>query len=408
MATLDMKYGVISADDHVQEAPDVWTNRMSKAKFGDDIPHIVELPEGSQTWALGGNEQGFGGLARIAGVKAKVRTWDEVPLSTYVASERLKILDQEEVDASVLFPNIIGITNQNFQKEGSEEFRLACIRAYNDWLIEEWQDYSPRFIAQCVTPMWDVKLCVAEIYRAVKRGHKALVWHGAPHVLGLKHFNDPYWYPVFEACCDLDVPLCLHSTALPALPAWASLQDGARTALQVSMTFVSHMEIVSNILYSGLFERFPKLKAISVESGVGWLPYLLEELDHEFEERKVAQSTTLTRKPSEIFRTNMWSTFWHERHGIKNRDEIGVDKIMYSTDYPHGTTTWPKSVWCRTRSLQDVESVEERKKILMDNAIELYKLDVDASEIIQPLYQPGPISVGPRPETAGAGSVAHA
>src|SRR6476661_6409045 len=168
------------------------------------------------------------------------------------------------------------------------------------------------------------------------------------------------------------------------------------------------MEIVSNILYSGLFERFPKLKAISVESGVGWLPYLLEELDHEFEERKVAQSTTLTRKPSEIFRTNMWSTFWHERHGIKNRDEIGVDKIMYSTDYPHGTTTWPKSIWCRTRSLQDVESVDERKKILMDNAIELYKLDVDASEIIQPLYQPGPISVGPRPETAGAGSVAHA
>ena len=69
MATLMMKYGVISADDHVQEAPDVWTNRMSKAKFGDEIPHIVDLPDGSQTWALGGNSQGFGGLARIAGVK---------------------------------------------------------------------------------------------------------------------------------------------------------------------------------------------------------------------------------------------------------------------------------------------------------------------------------------------------
>ena len=116
MAILKMKYGVISADDHVQEAPDVWTNRMSKGKFGDDIPHIVDLPDGSQTWALGGTSKGFGGLARIAGVKAKVRTWDEVPRSTYVAAERLKILDQEEVDASVLFPNIIGITNQNFQK----------------------------------------------------------------------------------------------------------------------------------------------------------------------------------------------------------------------------------------------------------------------------------------------------
>ena len=400
MATLKMKYGVISADDHVQEAPDVWTNRMSRARFGDDIPHVVDLPDGSQTWVLGGDAKGFGGLARVAGVNPDVRTWDDVPPSTYVASERLKVLDQEELDASVLFPNVIGITNQNFQKEGSEAFRLACIQAYNDWLIEEWQDYSPRFVAQCVTPMWDVDLCVAEIHRAVKRGHKALVWHGAPHVLGLKHFNDPYWHPVYRACCDLDVPLCLHSTALPALPAWDSLEGSAQFALRVSMTFVSHMEVVSNILYSGVFERFPGLKAISVESGVGWLPYLLEELDHEFEERRVADHTTLTRKPGDVFRSNMWSTFWHERHGIRSRDEIGVDRILYSVDFPHGTTTWPRSVWSRTHSLQDVESAEERKKILMDNAIGLYKLDVDESGIRQPLYRPGPVTVGQRPRAA--------
>ncbi len=400
MATLKMQYGVVSADDHIQEAPDVWTNRMSKAKFGDDIPHIVELPDGTQTWSLGGNAKGFGGLARVSGVNPNVKRWEDVPRSTYEVSERLKVLDQEELDASVLFPNIIGITNQNFQKEGSEAFRLACIQAYNDWLIEEWQDVTPRFIAQCVTPMWDVDLCVAEVHRAVKRGHKALVWHGAPHILGLKHFNDPYWYPVYQACCDLDVPVCLHSTALPALPPWESLEKSAQFALGVSMTFVSHMEIVSNILYSDVFEKFPRLKTISVESGVGWLPYLLEELDHEFEERKVAENSSLTRKPSDVFQTNMWATFWHERHGIRSRDEIGVDKIMYSVDYPHGTTTWPKSVWCRTHSLQDVDSAEERKKILMDNAVGLYKLDVDESGIDQPLYEPGPITVGPRPEAA--------
>lgn len=400
MATLKMKYGVVSADDHIQEAPDVWTNRMSKAKFGDDIPHIVELPDGTQTWSLGSNAKGFGGLARVSGVNPNVKRWEDVPRSTYEVSERLKVLDQEELDASVLFPNIIGITNQNFQKEGSEAFRLACIQAYNDWLIDEWQDVTPRFIAQCVTPMWDVDLCVAEIHRAVKRGHKALVWHGAPHILGLKHFNDPYWYPVYQACCDLDVPICLHSTALPALPPWESLEKSAQFALGVSMTFVSHMEIVSNILYSDVFEKFPGLKTISVESGVGWLPYLLEELDHEFEERKVAENSSLTRKPSDVFQTNMWATFWHERHGIRSRDEIGVDKIMYSVDYPHGTTTWPKSVWCRTHSLQDVTSADERKKILMDNAVGLYKLDVDESGIDQLLYEPGPITVGPRPEAA--------
>src|SRR5258705_2841902 len=135
------------------------------------------------------------------------------------------------------------------------------------------------------------------------------------------------------------------------------------------MTFVSHMEIVSNILYSGVFEKFPKLKTISVESGVGWLPYLLEELDHEFEERKVAQNTTLTKKPSEAFRSNMWSTFWHERHGIRSRDEIGVDKIMYSTDYPHGTTTWPKPAWCRPHPSQQWEPVVNRRKTLLTKPI---------------------------------------
>src|SRR5688572_27899688 len=107
MATVKMKYGVISADDHVQEAPDVWTNRMSKAKFGDDIPHIVDLSHGSPTWVLVGTSKGFGGLARIAGVKANVRSSDEVPRSTYVAAERLKILDHDVVDALLLLPNII-------------------------------------------------------------------------------------------------------------------------------------------------------------------------------------------------------------------------------------------------------------------------------------------------------------
>ena len=116
---------------------------------------------------------------------------------------------------------------------------------------------------------------------------------------------------------------------------------------------------------------------------------------------KWPKNTTLTKKPSEIFRSNMWSTFWHERHGIKSRDEIGVDKILYSTDYPHGTTTFPKSVWCRTHSLQDVESVDDRKKILMDNSIGLYKLDVDESQIKQPLYQPGPIQRRPTAEESG-------
>ena len=123
-----------------------------------------------------------------------------------------------------------------------------------------------------------------------------------------------------------------------------------------------------------------------------------------FEERKVAENTTLTRKPSDVFRTNMWSTFWHERHGIRSRDEIGVDKIMYSVDYPHGTTTWPRSVWCRTHSLQDVTSAEERKMILMDMPSDStsWTWTNPASTRSSMSPAPSPWDLGRRPHSAGS------
>ena len=176
MATLKLKYGVISTDEHIQEAPDVWTDRMSKAKFGDDIPHIQEQPDGSEIWVVRGEPvTGFGNhkLASVAAAmnprnKEPVR-WEEVPQNTYVPSERLKAMDQDKVDTHTFFPNVSGIPNPTFQQGGSEEFRLACLQAYNDWLAEEWTAYSPRFISQCIVPLSNVELAVSEIQRAVKK-----------------------------------------------------------------------------------------------------------------------------------------------------------------------------------------------------------------------------------------------
>ena len=374
MATLKMKFGVISADDHVQEAPDVWTNRMSKTKFGDDIPHIVDLPDGSQTWALGGSVQGFGGLARIAGVKARVRTWDEVPRSTYVASERLKILDQEELDASVLFPNIIGITNQNFQKEGSEEFRLACIRAYNDWLIETWAAASERFIPQCIVPIWPVETTVDEIRRAVGMGHRGVIFPSLPmHLRKVPHISGPEYDPLWSVCEELDVPVCLHagaSTKLQYSPS-PKVKRALAGALDAVTRPVSSVFVLSLYSFSRIFLRHPGLRVVFAESALSWAMLYMEWADHQFEHDGLAREG-YDLKPSEMFHRQCFLTSWFDQVA-PFVSYVGADHILWSTNFPLATSTWPRTGETLDRCFRGV-SKEVRESVLWRNAARLYRL----------------------------------
>ena len=385
MPKLKLKYGVISTDEHIQEAPDVWTNRMSKAKFGDDIPQIREMEDGTENWFVRGEPATFG-IHKVASVAATMnprnaepQRWEDVAKIAYVPSERLKALDRDEVDTHTFYPNVAGITNQNFQQGGGDEFRLACLQAYNDWLAEEWSDYSPRYISQCLAPMWSVESAVAEIERSVKKGHRGVVWHGAPEVFGLPHFNDRQWDPVYQTCSDLGIPLCLHIGQVPILPAWPGYDDRTRIAMGSTRSISSHMQILTNVLFSGVLDRFPNLKVITVESGIGWIPYLLETADHEYKSLGVG-ATELKTKPSEAFRRQVYGSFWFESVGIEIRRHIGVDNILYETDFPHPTSTWPDSKKYREECLKDVPA-DERVKMLRDNAIKLYHLDVDTSAL---------------------------
>src|SRR5262249_15610992 len=137
--------------------------------------------------------------------------------------------------------------------------------------------------------------------------------------------------------------------------------------------------LIINILFSGVLDRFPRLKLITVESGIGWIPYVLELCDHEYERLRVADEGLMV-KPSENFRRHIWANFWFEHIGIANRYHIGVENIIYETDFPHPTTTWPNSKRCREESLADVPP-EERQLMLLENAIKLYQLDVDRSAL---------------------------
>jgi predicted TIM-barrel fold metal-dependent hydrolase len=174
-----LKYGFISVDDHVQEPPDLWTDRLSQARWGERLPHLERTAAGAERWVVDGKVL-LGGAVSKAGAFMPDRNgeptrWDEVPPAAYLPAERLKIMDAAEVDYSVLYPTVAGLAGEAFGRIADSELELACVRAYNDWLIEYWAAASERFIPQCIVPIWPVDETVKEIRRAVALGQRTRV-----------------------------------------------------------------------------------------------------------------------------------------------------------------------------------------------------------------------------------------
>src|SRR5688572_28031971 len=190
---MELKYGFISADDHVQEHPEVWTSRMSRQKWGDRIPHIERKPDGNDTWVIDGHVIALGGVAiagTVTGARAEPRRWEDVPPMVYNAHERLNTMDADGVDYSVLYPAVAGLAAETFGKLDDPDLELGCVQAYNDWLIEEWASVSPRFVPQCIVPIWPMEQTVAEIRRAVARGHRGVIYPASPMELrDVPHIN---------------------------------------------------------------------------------------------------------------------------------------------------------------------------------------------------------------------------
>src|SRR5438034_6109416 len=188
---------------------------MSHTQWGERLPHIVTQPDGTECWLVDGVQLPMTGVAS-AGAAMRDRTrepqrWSEVPKVAYDPTARLQAMDVDGVDASVLYPTVAGLAGETFGRLTDPDLELACVQAYNDWLIEEWASTSKRFIPQCIVPLWPVEATVAEIKRAVRMGHKGVVFPAVPMELrNVPHINDAAYDPVWAACQDLNVPICFH------------------------------------------------------------------------------------------------------------------------------------------------------------------------------------------------------
>jgi predicted TIM-barrel fold metal-dependent hydrolase len=379
---------LISVDDHILEPAGVWVDRVA-AKDRDRAPHLVD--EGDlEYWVYDGKRYPSSGLSACAGKKKEEFTpepvsYKEMRPGCYDPVARLDDMDRAGILASLCFPTITRFCGQLFMEASDREFGLVCLKAYNDWMIEEWCGAAPgRYIPLILIPMWDPPEAAREMERCAAKGATAFMFSENPSKLGLPtiHDRNRYWDPVMSAANDLEMVVSMHvgsSSEVPQIapdsPFMANLAWGA---IRTSGAMLSW-------LFSGMFTRYPKLKIALSEGEIGWMPYFLERAEQVVDKQRhwVSRGVTFmehagtdvdtdTLNVRELFREHVFGCFIEDHHGIASIDELGDDNIMCETDYPHSDSTWPNCVTAVKKIISHLPA-ETQYKILRGNAEKLYR-----------------------------------
>jgi predicted TIM-barrel fold metal-dependent hydrolase len=275
--------------------------------------------------------------------------------------------------AGLNFPSFPHFCGQYFTRIADKEMALTAVRAYNDWHIDEWHGSNPdRFIPLSIPPLWSVDHMAAEIERVAAKGCHAVTFSENPSKLGLPSYHTHYWDPFFKACAENGVTVCLHIGSSSTIPVTA---PDAPPEVMISLTPVNSLQAITDILFSGIFKRFPTLQMAMSEGGIGWIPYALERADYVHRHHHAWTGTDLGSKlPSELFHEHFWTCFIDDRAGIEMRHLVGIDRMMWEMDYPHSDSTWPhapEQLWENIGALDD----EEIHKITHRNAMKAFSFD---------------------------------
>jgi predicted TIM-barrel fold metal-dependent hydrolase len=373
------EYNVISTDDHIIEPPGLFDGRLPK-EFEDRTPKLVET-DGSAAWHIPGVNKPveMSGLGTAAGQKEeefspKSKTFDAMRAGCYDPRERLKDMDIDGVDVQVTFPTLPGLAGLTFIEIEDKDYALALIRAYNDWLVDEWAAADPeRILPAAILPLWDPKASADELRRVVGRGIKVTTLPSAPQTIpGVKPYPDESWEPVWDALEETGVPAEIHIVSgKNDLSPLAAMGGGAE--IFVCMAPSSNMATVATLLFSGILRKHPKLKFISAESGIGWVPYFVERADYTHRKHQFWTGTKIDVTPSDLFRQSIFVNFISDRAGVELRHHM-LDNIMLGTDYPHTDSSWPNTQLVIKEQMGDIED-DERAKICWKNAVRVFNLN---------------------------------
>jgi uncharacterized protein len=302
--------------------------------------------------------------------------WSEVPASVHDPKERLKAMDKAGIDYAVLYPTVAGSGGQTFGRIEDPELELACVKAYNDWLLEEWTNVSERFIPQCITPLFPIDQAVKEVRRCVANGHRGVVYPSIPMELrDVPHINDSVYDPLWATCQELNVPICFHAGASTKIqiPAYEGYSPALAAAFQSIARPASSVSVLVNLLISKILMRFPSLKVVLAESGLGWGAYLLEYTDFQATGDQLPQNG-YDLMPSELFKRQCYLVGWYDKASLHVRNYVGSDNILWSSQFPLATSTWPHTREALAKSFEGVVA-DDKQKILWENAAKLYGIE---------------------------------
>jgi uncharacterized protein len=380
---------VVDADTHMTERHDLWTSRVP-AKFKNRVPRVERI-DGATQWVVERDvvlgRAGAGGVVDAHGKKGRsfegLYEWEleQGHRAGWDLDARMALLDETGIWAQIVFPGVVGLGGQNLGDLVTDvELRNLCLEIFNDANAETQAASGDRLLPMAILPAWDIDACVREVERAKSLGLRGVNLTSDPQDLGSPDLANRAWDPVWEACAGLEMPVHFHiGASLTTMNffgnyPWESHDDDTKLAIGGALLFVGNARVVVNLICSGMFDRYPALKVVSVESGMGWVPFILEALDYEMDENAPDAKARMKLLPSEYFKQNIYATTWFEHRNLASLiDSVGEDNLMFETDFPHPTCLYPAPLKTADENLRGL-STEVQRKILGENAAKLYRL----------------------------------
>jgi predicted TIM-barrel fold metal-dependent hydrolase len=394
---------IISVDDHVIEPPNVWQDRLP-AKYKDRGPRLVRVkgfiepqkggyrvredPDApgarwADEWRYDDLQMVIpAGMAQV-GDLAKQHyhepvTYDEMAKGCYDQTARLEAMDLNHVEACLTFPTVPRFCGQTFLEREDKELAELCVKAYNDWMIDDWSGGAGygRLLPLTLIPLWDAELAAAEVRRCAAKGSHAIAFSECPPYLGLPSIHSGYWDPVWVACEETETVVNMH---IGSSSTWPNTGPDSPALVPKSLSFQNAQNAFADWLASGLLERFKTLKIALSEGQVGWIPFVAGRLDNEWEIADLFEKdirSRLPQPPSSYIEGRVFGCVFDDLAGLRVRDEVGMKQIMFETDYPHGDTSFPHSKQMAEKLITAAGLTDdEAYALLRGNAIECYGLE---------------------------------
>ena len=389
---------MISVDDHVMEPKELWQEQLpaslrergprtvrEKVKLSFKGGHYgfernAEDGQWCDVWLFDDLVTPTGLLHAPAGVPRDEQrnipaVYEDFRDGTWDQTARLADMDLNHVDAAINYPNIFPrFAGQGFLERSDKDLALACLRIYNDWMIDDWCSGAGkgRLIPLTLVPLWDPALAAEEVRRCAAKGSYAIAFSENVAKLGQPSLYSGAWDVLWEACQETETSVSMHIGSSSSMP---TTSDDAPLATSMSMYAQNAQGSLCDWVFSGSLERFPEITIAYAESQVGWMPFQLERMDAVWRDGRGDVDNVKTL-PSEQVKGRVYGCVFDDLHGLINRDAVGTDHILWETDYPHSDGTFPHSRKIAHELFTAAGmNAEECRMVLRSNAVKAYGLD---------------------------------